>query len=155
MSSLNKVILIGNLGSDPEVNQITPDRKVCNMILATTERWKDKKTGESKERTEWHRIVIYKPGLISIAKQYLKKGSKIYIEGTLYTRKWHDKEGNDKYITEIIMKGSNCSLTMLKSKNKETNNQPTKNNQSNKQPYQLESQTLSNNNNFIDDEIPF
>lgn len=114
--SVNKVILIGNLGADPEVKQFQNGGQVCNLRIATSENWKDKNTGERKEKTEWHSVTIYTEGLIRIAQQYLKKGSKVYIEGKLQTRKWQDQQGNDRYSTEVVLQGFDGTLTMLDSK---------------------------------------
>lgn len=114
--SVNKVILIGNLGRDPEIRTMNNGNEVALFSMATSESWKDKQTGEKREKTEWHRIVIYSKGLIGIVKQYVHKGSKLYIEGTLQTRKWTDKQGVEKYTTEIIMQGYNCTLQMLDSR---------------------------------------
>ena len=111
--SVNKVILIGNLGRDPEVRSFPNGGKVCNLTIATSERWKDKQSGERKERTEWHRVAIFSEGLVRIAEQYLKKGSKVYIEGQLETRKWQDKDGADRYSTEIALRSFGSTLTML------------------------------------------
>ncbi|MBL4627374.1 MAG: single-stranded DNA-binding protein, partial [Roseicyclus sp.] len=111
--SVNKVILIGNLGRDPEVRSFPSGGKVCNLNLATSETWKDKNTGERKERTEWHRVSIYSEPLVRVAEQYLKKGSKIYIEGQLETRKWQDQSGQDRYTTEIALRPYRSELTML------------------------------------------
>ncbi len=111
--SVNKVILIGNLGADPEIRQTQDGRPIANLRIATSESWKDRNTGERKERTEWHRVVIFSEGLARIAEQYLKKGSKVYIEGQLQTRKWQDRDGNDRYTTEIVLQGFNSTLTML------------------------------------------
>ncbi len=111
--SVNKVILIGNLGRDPEVRSFQNGGKVCNLRIATSETWKDKNTGERREKTEWHSVAIFNEGLVRIAEQYLKKGSKVYIEGQLQTRKWQDQSGNDRYSTEVVLQGFNGSLTML------------------------------------------
>ena len=111
--SVNKVILIGNLGRDPEVRTFQNGGKVCNLRIATSENWKDKNTGERRERTEWHSVAIFQEGLIRIAEQYLKKGSKVYIEGKLQTRKWQDQSGQDRYSTEIVLQGFDGVLTML------------------------------------------
>lgn len=111
--SVNKVILIGNLGRDPEVRSFQNGGKVCNLRIATSETWKDKNTGERKERTEWHSVAIFQEGLVRIAEQYLKKGSKVYIEGQLQTRKWQDKDGADRYSTEVVLQGFGGTLTML------------------------------------------
>ncbi len=113
MSSVNKVILVGNLGADPEVRQMQDNRPVVNLSIATTESWKDKNSGERREKTEWHRVVIFNEGLCRVAEQYLKKGAKVYIEGSLQTRKWQDTNGQDKYSTEIVLQGFNGNLTML------------------------------------------
>jgi single-strand DNA-binding protein len=111
--SVNKVILIGNLGKDPEVRAMQNGNKIVNLTLATSESWRDKASGERKEKTEWHRVVIFNENLAKIAEQYLKKGSKVYIEGQLQTRKWQDKDGQDKYSTEIVLQGFGGTLTML------------------------------------------
>jgi len=111
--SVNKVILVGNLGKDPEIRRTQDGRPIANLSVATSESWRDKATGERKEKTEWHRVVIFNEGLCKIVEQYLKKGSKVYLEGSLQTRKWTDKDGNDKYSTEVVLQGFNSSLTML------------------------------------------
>ena len=112
--SLNKVLLIGRLGADPEIKQMVNGKSVARLSLATSQSWKDKNTGEKKEKTEWHRIVVFNEGLVNVVQQYLKKGAQVYIEGQLSTRKWKDeKSGQDKYSTEIIIQGYNSSLTML------------------------------------------
>ncbi|WP_221892850.1 single-stranded DNA-binding protein [Parasphingopyxis marina] len=111
--SVNKVILIGNLGRDPESRTFSNGGKVCNLRIATSESWKDKQTGERKERTEWHSVAIFSEGLANVAERYLRKGSKVYIEGQLRTRKWQDQSGNDRYSTEIVIDGFNGSMTML------------------------------------------
>lgn len=111
--SVNKVILIGNLGRDPEVRSFQNGGKVCNLRIATSENWKDKNTGERREKTEWHSVAIFQEGLVRIAEQYLRKGSKVYIEGQLQTRKWQDQSGQDKYSTEIVLQGYGGTLTML------------------------------------------
>ena len=112
--SLNKVLLIGRLGSDPEIKQMVNGKSVARLSLATSQSWKDKNTGEKKEKTEWHRIVVFNEGLVNVVQQYLKKGAQIYVEGQISTRKWKDEQsGQDKYSTEIIIQGYNSSLTML------------------------------------------
>jgi single-strand DNA-binding protein len=111
--SINKVILVGNLGADPEVRQFQNGGSVCSFSVATSENWKDKNTGERREKTEWHRVSIFSEGLVRVASQYLKKGSKVYLEGQLETRKWQDKDGNDRYTTEVVLRGYNSNLTML------------------------------------------
>ena len=115
--SINKVILVGNLGKDPEIRAMQDGREICNLTLATSDTWKDKNTGERREKTEWHRVVIFNDNLVTVAKNYLKKGAKVYIEGALQTRKWQDKEtGQDKYSTEVVLQGYNGNLTMLDKK---------------------------------------
>ena len=111
--SLNKVMLIGNLGQDPDVKSFQNGGKVCNLRIATSEQWKDKNSGERQERTEWHSVAIFSEGLVSVAERYLRKGSKVYVEGQLQTRKWQDQQGNDRYSTEIVLRGFNGTLTML------------------------------------------
>ena len=112
--SLNKVLLIGRLGADPEIKQMVNGKNVARLSLATSQSWKDKNTGEKKEKTEWHRIVVFNEGLVNVVQQYLKKGAQIYVEGQISTRKWKDEQsGQDKYSTEIIIQGYNSSLTML------------------------------------------
>lgn len=113
--SVNKVIIIGNLGADPEIRRTQSGSPIANLNVATAETWRDKNSGERKEKTEWHRVVIFNEGLCKVAEQYLKKGSKVYIEGQLQTRKWQDKDGQDKYSTEIVLQGFNSTLTMLDS----------------------------------------
>lgn len=118
--SVNKVILIGNLGRDPEIRSTQDGREIANLALATSESWKDKSTGERKEKTEWHRITIFNEKLVEIVKNYVKKGSKVYIEGALQTRKWTDKDGMEKYSTEVVLQGFNGVLTMLDGKKADT-----------------------------------
>jgi len=110
---LNKVSLIGNVGKDPEIRTTQDGKELANLVLATSESWKNKATGEKQERTEWHRIVVFSEGLVSVVKNYVKKGSKLYIEGALKTRKWTDASGQEKYTTEIVLQGYNASLIML------------------------------------------
>lgn len=111
--SLNKVMLIGNLGADPEIRSFQNGGKVANLRIATSETWKDKNTGERQERTEWHTVAIFSEGLIGVVERYLKKGSKVYVEGSLQTRKWQDQNGQDRYSTEVVLRGLNGTLTML------------------------------------------
>ena len=111
--SVNKVILIGNLGRDPEVRTFQNGGKVCNLRIATSETWKDRNTGERREKTEWHSVAIFSEGLVRVCEQYLRKGSKIYVEGQLQTRKWQDQSGNDRYSTEVVLQGFNGTLVML------------------------------------------
>ena len=111
--SVNKVILIGNLGADPEIRRTQDGRPIANLRIATSESWRDRNTGERKEKTEWHTVVIFNEGLCKVAEQYLKKGSTVYVEGQLQTRKWQDQSGNDRYSTEVVLQGFNSNLTML------------------------------------------
>ncbi|MFV0645983.1 MAG: single-stranded DNA-binding protein [Sphingomonadaceae bacterium] len=111
--SLNKVMLIGNLGADPEVRSFQNGGRVCNLRIATTESWKDRNTGERQERTDWHSVAIFSDGLVGVAERFLRKGSKIYVEGQLRTRKWQDQNGNDRYTTEVVLQGPGSTLTML------------------------------------------
>jgi single-strand DNA-binding protein len=110
---VNKVILVGNLGKDPEIRRTQDGRPIANLSVATSESWRDKATGERKEKTEWHRVVIFNEGLAKVAEQYLKKGAKVYVEGQLQTRKWTDQSGAEKYTTEVVLQGFNSNLTML------------------------------------------
>ena len=148
--SLNKVQLIGRLGADPEVKQMVNGKSVARLSLATSQSWKDRNTGEKKEKTEWHRIVVFNEGLVSVIQQYLKKGAQVYIEGQLSTRKWKDEQsGQDKYSTEVILQGYNSNLTMLGG-NSSTNMSDSSTNKNNEFD-----QTNQQNNNDLDDEIPF
>lgn len=115
--SLNKVMLIGNLGADPEIRRTQDGRPIANLRVATSETWRDKQSGERKEKTEWHRVVIFNEGLCKIAEQYLRKGSKVYLEGALQTRKWTDQQGQEKYSTEVVLQGFNSLLKMLDGRN--------------------------------------
>ena len=148
--SLNKVQLIGRLGADPEVKQMVNGKSVARLSLATSQSWKDKNSGEKKEKTEWHRIVVFNEGLVNVVQQYLKKGAQIYIEGQLTTRKGKDEQtGQDKYSTEIVLQGYNSTLTMLGGSNSNNiGNSPS--NKSNDFD-----QTNQQNNSDLDDEIPF
>ena len=114
--SVNKVILIGNLGRDPEIKQMPSGGSIANLSIATSETWRDKNSGERKEKTEWHRVVVFSEGLVRIVEQYLKKGSKVYIEGQLETRKWQDKDGNDRYTTDVVLRNFNSSMVLLDSR---------------------------------------
>ncbi len=116
MASVNKVILVGNLGADPEVRTFQNGGKVCNLRIATSETWKDKNTGERREKTEWHTVAIFSEGLVRVAEQYLRKGSKVYLEGALQTRKWQDQSGNDRYSTEVVLQGFGSTMVMLDSR---------------------------------------
>ncbi|MEP0945208.1 MAG: single-stranded DNA-binding protein [Rhizobiaceae bacterium] len=117
--SVNKVILVGNLGADPEIRRTQDGRPIANFSIATSESWRDKNTGERREKTEWHRVVCFNEGLCKVIEQYVKKGSKVYIEGQLQTRKWQDQSGQDKYTTEVVLQGFNGNLTMLDSRNQD------------------------------------
>lgn len=114
--SINKVILVGNLGQDPEICSLNNGGRFCNFSIATSEKWKDKQTGELRERTEWHRVVIFNENLVRVCENYLKKGSKVYLEGQLQTRKWTDRDGNDRYTTEVVLQGFRSTLVMLDSR---------------------------------------
>ena len=146
--SLNKVLLIGRLGADPEIKQMANGKNVARLSLATSQSWKDKNTGEKKQKTEWHRVVIFNEGLVNVVQQYLKKGSQVYIEGQLSTRKWKDEQsGLDKYSTEVVIQGYNSSLTMLGGRGGLENNVQNIDSSTKDEP----STTSSD----LDDEIPF
>ena len=148
--SLNKVLLIGRLGADPEIKQMVNGKSVARLSLATSQSWKDRNSGEKKEKTEWHRIVVFNEGLVNVVQQYLKKGAQVYIEGQLSTRKWKDEQtGQDKYSTEIVLQGYNSTLTMLGGSN--SNNQGSSTSNKNKDFDQSNPQSNSD----LDDEIPF
>ena len=147
--SLNKVQLIGRLGADPEIKQMANGKSVARLSLATSQSWKDKNSGEKKEKTEWHRIVVFNEGLVNVVQQYLKKGAQIYIEGQISTRKWKDEQtGQDKYSTEIVLQGYNSTLTMLGGSN--SNNISSSSGKNNDFD-----QTNQQSNSDLDDEIPF
>ena len=116
-ASVNKVILLGNLGRDPEIRSMQSGKKMASFSIATSKRWKDRNTQEQKENTSWHNIVVFNEGLVDVIEKYVKKGSKIYVEGELSTRKYQDKDGNDRYTTEVVLQGYNSNLTMLDSRN--------------------------------------
>ena len=146
--SLNKVLLIGRLGADPEIKEMVNGKSVARLSLATSQSWKDKNTGEKKEKTEWHRIVVFNEVLVNVVKQYLKKGAQIYVEGQISTRKWKDeKSGQDKYSTEVVIQGYNSSLTMLGG-----GNSSSLSSQDSTQSIENTSQASQND---LDDEIPF
>ena len=149
--SLNKVLLIGRLGADPDIKQMVNGKSVARLSLATSNTWKDKNTGEKKEKTEWHRVVIFNEGLVNVVQQYVKKGAQVYIEGQLTTRKWKDeKSGLDRYSTEVVLQGFNSSFKILSSKNSQIENF---------QANDTEKSSLPNDKNIptndLDDEIPF
>jgi len=149
--SLNKVLLIGRLGADPDIKQMVNGKSVARLSLATSNTWKDKNTGEKKEKTEWHRIVIFNEGLVNVVQQYVKKGAQVYIEGQLTTRKWKDeKSGLDRYSTEVVLQGFNSSFKILSSKNNQLEN--LQENTSEKSSLPDDQSTPSND---LDDEIPF
>ncbi|MDX2083532.1 MAG: single-stranded DNA-binding protein [Rickettsiales bacterium] len=147
--SINKVILVGNVGQDPEIRSTQDGREIANFSLATSESWKDKNSGERKEKTEWHRVVIFSPGLVGIAKSYVKKGTKLYIEGSLQSRKWTDNNGVEKTTTEIVLQNYNSVLQILDSKDRASSGDS----------YSASSSAKSNRNDVMveesDDEIPF
>ncbi|MDA9717658.1 single-stranded DNA-binding protein [Candidatus Pelagibacter sp.] len=148
--SLNKVQLIGRLGADPEVKQMVNGKSVARLSLATSQSWKDRNTGEKKEKTEWHRIVVFNEGLVNVIQQYLKKGAQVYIEGQISTRKWKDEQtGQEKYSTEIVLQGYNSTLTMLSGSNSNNLTSSSSNKNSDLD------QTIQENNSDLDDEIPF
>ncbi len=149
--SLNKVQLIGRLGADPEIKQMVNGKNVARLSIATSQSWKDKSSGERKEKTEWHRIVIFNEGLVNVVQQYLKKGANVYVEGQLSTRKWKDEaSGQDKYSTEIVLQGYNSSLTMLDSRNSGNSSNLVSESKSS-----LPNENLNQENSDLDDEIPF
>lgn len=146
--SVNKVILIGNLGKDPEVRKTQDGKSIVTLAIATSENWKDKNTGERREKTEWHRVVIFSEGLARVAEQYLKKGAKVYVEGALQTRKWTDQNGVERYSTEVVLQGFNSTLTMLDGRRdgggkSDFGDEPSRGGSSGGQSFEL------------DDEIPF
>lgn len=146
--SVNKVILVGNVGADPEIRRTQDGRPIANIRLATSESWKDRNTGERKEKSEWHTIIIFNEGLCKVVEQYVKKGSKLYIEGALQTRKWQDQSGNDRYSTEIVLQGFNSTLTILDSPQPPERSKPDeRDSYGNQQP--------ANFSRDLDDDIPF
>ena len=149
--SLNKVLLIGRLGADPEIKQMVNGKSVARLSLATSNTWKDKNTGEKKEKTEWHRVVIFNEGLVNVVQQYVKKGAQVYIEGQLTTRKWKDeKSGLDRYSTEVVLQGFNSSFKILSSKNNQI--EAIRENNTEKSSLPNDENVPSND---LDDEIPF
>ena len=150
--SLNKVQLIGRLGADPEIKQMVNGKSVARLSVATSQSWKDKSSGERKEKTEWHRVVIFNEGLVNVVQQYVKKGANVYVEGQLSTRKWKDEStGQDKYSTEIVLQGFNSSLTMLDSRNSSASNSSLVSENKSSLP----NDNLNQENSDLDDEIPF
>ena len=155
VGSVNKVILLGRLGKDPDIRSMQNGKKVANFGIATSKRWTDRDTQEKKEKTSWHNIVVFNEGLVGIVEQYVKKGSQIYIEGELQTRKWQDQEGKDRYTTEVVLQGYNCNLTLLDSRSSgnqslESQTEPTQSQSSNNN---IESQVSDSDN--LDEDIPF
>lgn len=154
MSSVNKAIIVGNLGADPEVRSFQNGNKVANLRIATSESWKDKQTGEKQERTEWHSISIFSEGLVGVAERFLHKGSKVYVEGKIQTRKWQDKDGNDRYSTEIVLQGYDAKLVMLDGpRNDGGSQQQNRSQQHQSDPYAGEARRPAREE--LDDDIPF
>jgi single-strand DNA-binding protein len=151
--SVNKVILVGNVGKDPEVREMQSGSSVATFSIALSERWRDKVSGEQKEKTEWVSIAIFSPGLVEVVRKYIKKGAKVYIEGSLQTRKWQDKEGNDRYTTEVVLQGFNNKLEILDSKNSSSSSEGgtrSKDSESSSDSYEGVTYDAQ-----IDDDIPF
>ena len=156
VGSVNKVILLGRLGKDPDIRSMQNGKKVANFGIATSKRWTDRETQEKKEKTSWHNIVVFNEGLVGIVEQYVKKGSQIYIEGELQTRKWQDQEGKDRYTTEVILQGYNCNLTLLDSRNQSSNsieNQSGDMQENNITDESFDSNSSDSSN--LDEDIPF
>ena len=153
VGSVNKVIILGNLGRDPEIRSMQSGSKMASFSIATSKRWKDKSTQEQKEKTSWHNIVVFGDGLVDIVEKYVKKGSKLYVEGELQTRKWQDKDQNDRYTTEVVLQGYNCNLTLLDSRNNSNNvdQQPSSNDQISDNSPSIESADSQDS----EDDIPF
>jgi single-strand DNA-binding protein len=145
--SVNRVILVGNLGADPEIRYTQDERPIANLRMATSQTWRDKDTGERREKTEWHRVVIFNEGLAKVAEQYLKKGSRIYLEGALMTRKWTDQSGQERYTTEVVLQGFKASLVMLGNPKEEQDERPSDDSYDSAIAYQQPVE--------LDDEIPF
>ncbi len=157
--SINKVILIGNVGQDPEIRSFQTGGKVCNLSIATSERWRDRESNEQKERTQWHRVVVFNENLVNLIEKYVNKGSKLYIEGQLETRKWTDSSGVDKYATEVVLRNFKGEITFLDSRGNNNENQIESNNNNLKQEENNQlNQSVTENSNInsdIDDDIPF
>ena len=154
--SVNKVILLGNLGRDPEIRSMQSGKKMASFSIATSKRWKDRNTQEQKENTSWHNIVVFNEGLVDVIEKYIKKGSKIYVEGELSTRKYQDKDGNDKYTTEVVLQGYNSTLTMLDSRNSGSasiEEAPISSSSDSKSEDSFDSQVSDSQD--LDDDIPF
>ena len=155
MSSVNKVILLGNLGRDPEIRSMQSGKKMASFSIATSKRWKDRNTQEQKENTSWHNIVVFNEGLVDVIEKYLKKGSKIYVEGELSTRKYQDKDGNDRYTTEVVLQGYNSTLTMLGSNTFTSTEQVSSDSSTNEDQLDDNFDSTSSDSSNTDDDIPF
>ena len=155
MSSVNKVILLGNLGRDPEIRSMQSGKKMASFSIATSKRWKDRNTQEQKENTSWHNIVVFNEGLVDVIEKYIKKGSKIYVEGELSTRKYQDKDGNDRYTTEVVLQGYNSTLTMLGSNSPTSTQQESSITSNNEDQVEDNFDSSSSDSSNIDDDIPF
>jgi len=156
VGSVNKVILLGNLGRDPEIRSLQSGNKMALFSLATSKRWKDKATQEQKDKTSWHNVVIFGDGLVNIVEQYVKKGSKVYVEGELQTRKWQDQDGKDRYSTEVVLQGYNCNLTLLDTKGANQQSNSIENqSSSDESSHTTESFTDKKESDELEDDIPF
>ena len=159
VGSVNKVILLGNLGRDPDIRSMQSGSKMASFSMVTSKRWKDKNTQEQRDKTSWHNIVVFGDGLVDIVEKYVKKGSKLYVEGELQTRKWQDQEGNDKYTTEVVLQGYNCNLTLLDSRTSNNNSSDSIEKQSNSNSQiSSEDNNVDNSNTSAkesEDDIPF
>lgn len=151
--SVNKVILLGNLGRDPEIRAMQSGNRMASFSIATSKRWKDKATQEQKDKTSWHNVVVFGEGLVDIVEKYVKKGSKIFVEGELQTRKWQDKDGNDRYTTEVVLQGYNCNLTLLDSRKSESLNEQSNIHQNSEPKVSFDNKKSTNDS--LDDDIPF
>tara|TARA_Y100001970_G_scaffold292141_1_gene432160 strand:+ start:2920 stop:3393 length:474 start_codon:yes stop_codon:yes gene_type:complete len=156
VGSVNKVILLGNLGRDPEIRSMQSGSKMASFSIATSKRWKDKNTSEQKEKTSWHNIVVFGDGLVDIVEKFVKKGSKVYLEGELQTRKWQDQEGKDRYTTEVILQGYNCNLTLLDSRNQSSKTMESQSNSIEEDVNNDDSfGSETTDSNDLDEDIPF
>ena len=155
MASLNQVSLIGNLGADPEIKSFQNGGKIANLRIATSEHWKDKTSGEKKEKTEWHSVTVSSDGLVGVVERFLRKGSKVFVQGQLQTRKWLDQSGNDRYSTEVVLRGFDAKLVMLDGKASEGGQRSDWGTDSNTGQAKQESQTTGSFNDDLDDDIPF
>ena len=154
--SVNKVILLGNLGRDPDIRSMQSGKKMASFSIATSKRWKDRSTQEQKESTSWHNIVVFNEGLVDVVERYVKKGSKLYIEGELSTRKYQDKDGNDRYTTEVVIQGYNSNLTMLDTRNSTSSSSSIDQNEGSLQVSETENfDTNSSDSSNSDEDIPF